>query len=329
MNPKIRLLPVLLLVLFAGALLLMPQPSAAATLASETVTFDPDHAQQETPRRSSSDFIRFLEDDWIDQPLLHKTYFALYLFSPFVVLAISTYLFLRKRWENTRLLFVLGLFEFLFGIGKAGLDPGVFPWFCDYTIVGWIVTILAFAYLLTLLPTQITMLRMFVAELSDNRLARIGWLTLYAAIAIATTFFLATNGYDWMAPIAVVAIVALWFFTRRCLTHNSAAAWRFVGYTSVVFGGLIIFFLQTIGAIMVVLLLLFLVRGFGESQGSGLPMTDSSSPSDGLLERSADGTPFVRHPDGSSTQLRDLGNGDFQDFNGNPWHDNGSGHMHR
>ena len=93
--------------------------------------------------------------------------------------------------------------------------------------------------------------------------------------------------------------------------------------------GIIMFFLQTIGAILIAFLLIFLVRGFGESQGSGLPMTDTPAPDDGMLERAADGTPFVRHSDGTSTQLRDLGNGDFQDFNGNPWHDNGDGYMHR
>ncbi len=333
MNPKLRLL--LLLALFAGCLLSMPQPAFGAPIAPQTVTLadEPatgealaDNTGEETPRLSSSTFIRFLQNNWIDQSFLHRLYFVFYIFTPFVILAISLYLFLRKRWDNTRLLFALGLFEFLFGISKAGLRHGVFPWFCDYPIVGWIVTILSFAYLLLLLYTQLLMLRHFIAELSDNRLARIGWLVLYAALSVALTYALSTNGRYWLAP---VAVVALWFFTRRFLIRNNATAWRFIGYTGVVFGGIIMFFLQTIGAILIAFLLIFLVRGFGESQGSGLPMTDTPAPDDGMLERAADGTPFVRHSDGTSTQLRDLGNGDFQDFNGNPWHDNGDGYMHR
>lgn len=80
--------------------------------------------------------------------------------------------------------------------------------------------------------------------------------------------------------------------------------------------------------IIIVAMVMFFLNGFASIKTS--PVVDDGSPNhnDGMLERSADGTPFVRHSDGSSTQLRDRGDGDFEDFNGSPWRSNGD-HMSR
>ena len=244
MITKTRLFPILLLVaLCAGCLFLTPQPAFGSIAETEAVTAA-DEATQQQPEQtvSSSAFIRFIQHNLTDLTFLHKLHFLLYLIAPLAILAFSLVMFLRKNWKNPRLLFALSLSEFLFAFGNASVGTSSFPWFCDYTIVGWIVTILCFLYLLRLLVTQITILRATIAGLSDRRPIRIGLLLFYIAIAVSFTFFFSGKGLYWMAP---VVVAAMWYFTRKNLTDSPAETWRFIGYTGVVFGGLIIFFLAS------------------------------------------------------------------------------------
>ena len=75
---------------------------------------------------SNSAFIRFIVDGFSGEGFLYKFHFPLYLTMPFLILASSLLLEFRYKWENDRLLFLLGLSEFLFAIGNEGTGPVTF-----------------------------------------------------------------------------------------------------------------------------------------------------------------------------------------------------------
>ena len=79
--------------------------------------------------------------------------------------------------------------------------------------------------------------------------------------------------------------------------------------------------------IIIVALTLFLLSGFASIKTSPVADESGGSIEGGLVERSADGTPFVRNRDGSVTQLRDRGDGTLEDFNGRTFRENSSGHI--
>lgn len=264
-----------------------------------------------------------------EQGLLHKLYFLLYMLLPFAILGVSLWIELTRGWENLQKLFLLGLSEFLFSIGNAGMGAGVFPWFCDYDLVGWIVTIVCFCYMLRILVKQGLFFLGFVGGCcGDNRLKRLLFYVMYSAIAFSVTALFAAKSFFWLAPIVVAGV---WYYFYRCERMVPAQATRTLWYSGVIFGGFLIFFLQVIGMILIVALLFFLLQGFASIKTSPVSMErgGGSAQGDNLLERSADGTPFVHHPDGSTTQLRDLGDGNFEGPDGTPWKDNGSGHLFR
>ena len=79
-----------------------------------------------------------------------------------------------------------------------------------------------------------------------------------------------------------------------------------------------------------VALVFFLLNGLDSIKTSSVDADDAApSSSEGMLERAADGTPFVHHRDGSTTQLKDNGDGTFNDGSGNNWSGNGSGSLFR
>lgn len=322
-NTTSALFSLALVILFLAAPLLILAASPVKDTA--TIATAGQQIQSQAPV-SNSAFIRFIVDGFSGQGFLYKFHFLLYLTMPFLILASSLLLEFRYKWENDRLLFLLGLSEFLFAIGNAGTGPVTFLWFCDYDLVGWIVAILCFLYMLRLVTRQGGLFLGAINIIGGTIWTRILFLLLYIGISVAITFLFSGKGLYWLTP---VVIALMWYFMNKYQVHGNANIWFFMGYTGVVFGGFIIFFLQFIGLLMIVALTMFLLRGFFSSGGRRSAPVETTSPSDGVLERAADGTPFVNHSDGTSTQLRDLGDGDFQDGQGNPWHGNGSGMVHK
>lgn len=281
-------------------------------------------AEREQPSRLS----KYIKTNLAEESLLHKFYFLLYMLMPFAILGISLWIDITDSWDDINKLFMLGLSEFVFGVGNAGIGAGAYPWFCDFDIVGWIVTILCFCYMLRLLVKQTALFLYFVNSNSDGRLMKkLLYYAIYLGIAVSVTMLLAAKPYFWLAPIVVGGA---WYCFYRYEYGDSSTATRMLVYTGVIFGGFVIFLLQVIGMILVVALVLFLLNGLDSIKTSSVDADDDApSSSEGMLERAADGTPFVHHRDGSTTQLKDNGDGTFNDGSGNNWSGNGSGSLFR
>lgn len=292
-----------------------------------TYTLNEEHLQrQEAEKAAPSAFVGYVRNHLTDRPPMHKAYFLLYLVMPFAILGVCLAMELRRGWGDRRLLFMLGAFELLFAAGNAATGPNMFPWFCDYDIVGWIVAILSFCYMIRMLLKQAPAFVGFVNYYcSDCSLLRMIFLYgLYVALGFAATMLLSGYEYFWTAPIV---IAAAWYYFYRSEDMSASEAAKTVLVSGVILGGFSIFFLQVVGMIIIVAMVLFFLNGFASIKSSPV-VDDGSDHGDGMLERSADGTPFVRHSDGTSTQLRDLGNGDFEGMDGLPWRNNGD-HMSR
>lgn len=318
-NTTLTLFSLALIILFLAVPLLI----LAANSVKDTATIAMTGQQiQSQALVSDSAFIRFILDGFSGQGFLYKLYFLLYLTMPFLILASSLLLAFCYKWENDRLLFLLGVSEFLFAIGNAGTGPVTFLWFCDYDIVGWIVAILCFLYMLRLVIHQGGLFLGAINIIGETIWTKILFLLLYTGVSVAITFLFSGKGLYWLTP---VVIALMWYFMNKFQVHGNTNIWFFMGYTGVVFGGFIIFFLQFIGLLIIVVLTMFLIWGFFCSGGR----RSATSPFDGVLERAADGTPFVKHSDGTFTPLQELENGDYEDGQGYTWHDNGSGMLHK
>lgn len=87
-------------------------------------------AQKAAEREAQpSVLVSYIKANLAEDSLLHKVYFALYMLMPFAILAISLWMEFTGGWGNERKLFMLGLSEFIFGVGNAGMGAGVYPWF--------------------------------------------------------------------------------------------------------------------------------------------------------------------------------------------------------
>lgn len=310
-----------------------PRPSAQSELKEKrTYTVNEEYLERKAAEEAArpSMLLEFIKLHLgAGQGFLHKLYFVLYLLLPFAILGVSLWIELTGGWENLQKLFLLGLSELLFAVGNAGVGADVFPWFCNHDLVGWIVTIVCFCYMLRILVKQGLFFLGFVGGCcGDNRLKRLLFYVMYSALAFTVTALLAAKSIFWLAPIVVAGV---WYYFYRCERMEPAQATRTLWYSGVIFGGFLVFFLQVIGMILIVALLFFLLQGFASIKTSPVSMDggNGGGGGDNLLERSADGTPFVRHPDGSTTQLRDRGDGNFEGPDGTPWKDNGSGHLFR
>ncbi|WP_417014479.1 hypothetical protein [Alistipes sp.] len=297
---------------------------------NRTYTVNEEHLRQKAADEASrpSMLVSYIRLNFAsEQPFMHKVYFLLYLLLPFAILGTSLWIEFTHGWGNLRQLFWLGLSEFLFAVGNAGIGANVFPWFCDYDLVGWIVAILCFCYLLRILIKQgLTFLGFVGGYSGGNWKKRLLFYVMYCAISFTVTLLLSGKSYFWLAPIAVVGV---WYYFYRYERMEAPQAWRMLFETGVIFGGFLIFFMQVIGMILLIALLFTLLKGFASIQTSPAAADGAGPHDEGILDRAADGTPFVRHSDGSMTQLRDTGDGHFEDFNGNPWRDSGSGHLSR
>lgn len=272
----------------------------------------------------------YVKENLAEESLAHKFYFLLYMLMPFAILAISLWMeFSKDGWGNERKLFLLGLAEFIFGVGNAGMGAGVYPWFCDFEIVGWITTIVCFCYMIRILLKQAGLFVGFINVSSDGLfMKKVIYYAIYIGIALSMTTLLSAKTYFWVAPFVVAAA---WYYLYKNEYGDVSTTTRALVNTGVMFGGFIILFLQVLGLIITVAMVLFLLSGFASisSSSSSPSVDDGDSPRDGMLERAADGTPFVRHRDGSTTQLMDNGDGSFRDSKGHTWGGNGSGSLFR
>lgn len=293
-----------------------------------TYTVNQEHIQrQEAEKAAPSDFSVYVRSNLTERPLMHKVYFLLYLVMPFAILGVCLVMEFTGGWDNRRLMFLLGVFELLFAAGNAGIGPNAFPWFCDYDIVGWIVSILCFCYMIRMLLKQAPSFVGFVNHYcSGYGLSRmILMYGIYVALGVTVTMLLSGQKYFWTAPIA---IAAAWYYFCKSEDMSPSESARTVLVSGVIFGGFIVFLLQVVGMIIIVAMVMFFLKGFASIKSSPVVDDGSSGHNDGMLERAADGTPFVRHSDGSSTQLRDLGDGNFEGLDGSPWRSSGD-HMSR
>lgn len=325
-------------IFFAGICLVMLTVAVATALGAEadsvaggearrTYGVNEERLAQKAAEREAqpSVLVSYIKANLAEDSLLHKVYFALYMLMPFAILAISLWMEFTGGWGDERKLFMLGLSEFIFGVGNAGMGAGVYPWFCDFDIVGWIVTIVCFCYMFRLLMKQAGLLMGFVNRRSDGMfLKKVLYYVIYFAIAASVTMLLAAKTYFWTAP---VVLAAVWYYFYKFEYGDGATAARVMLVTGVIFGGFIIFFMQVLGLIIIVALTLFLLSGFASIKTSPVADESGGSIEGGMVERSADGTPFVRNRDGSVTQLRDRGDGTLEDFNGRTFRENSSGHI--
>lgn len=276
----------------------------------------------------SSMFAVFIAKNLADGTgLLHKIYFLLYLALPFVILALCLWMELSRGWENPQRLLLLGAAEFLFAIGNAGVGASAIPWFCDHVIVGWIITILCFIYLLRILIKQGILFLGFINTVSEReRKKKLLLAVLYCGIAATVTMVFTGKSYFWLAPLF---IGGLWYYFYRAERMPASAAAETMLRTGVIFGGFLIFFLQVIGMILLVALIFFLLQGFANINSSPVSSTGGGSTNSvgGTQERAADGTPFVHNPDGTTTQLRNRGDGTLEGPDGSTMKDNGSGQL--
>lgn len=321
--------------LFAGLLLALLAPTVQTAYGADdvkkgrkTYTVNEEHIRrQEAEKAAPSDFAVYVRSNLTEKPLMHKVYFLLYLIMPFAILGICLLMEFIDGWDDRLLLFLLGAFELLFAAGNAGIGHNMFPWFCDYDIVGWVVAIICFCYMIRMLLKQAPAFIGFVNHYccDCSLLRRLLLYGIYVALGVTVTMLLSGQKFFWTAP---VAIAAAWYYFYDSENMSPSEAARTVLVSGVIFGGFVIFLLQVVGMIIIVAMVMFFLNGFASIKTS--PVVDDGSPNhnDGMLERSADGTPFVRHSDGSSTQLRDLGDGNFEGFDGSPWRSNGD-HMSR
>ena len=321
--------------LFAGLLLALLAPTVQTAYGADdvkkgrkTYTVNEEHIRrQEAEKAAPSDFTVYVRSHLTDRTLMHKIYFLLYLVMPFAILGVCLVMEFTGGWDNRRLMLLLGLSELLFATGNAGIGQNMFPWFCDYDIVGWIVAIICFCYMIRMLLKQAPAFVGFVNYYSSgySLLRAVLLYGIYVALGVTVTMLLSGNKYFWTAPIA---IAAAWYYFYRSEEMSASEAARTVLVSGVIFGGFIVFLMQVLGMIIIVAMVMFFLNGFASIKSSPVVDDGSSNHNDGMLERAADGTPFVRHSDGSSTQLRDLGDGNFEGFDGSPWRSNGD-HMSR
>ena len=259
-------------IFFAGICLVMLTVAVASALGAEadsvaggearrTYGVNEERLAQKAAEREAqpSVLVSYIKANLAEDSLLHKVYFALYMLMPFAILAISLWMEFTGGWGDERKLFMLGLSEFIFGVGNAGMGAGVYPWFCDFDIVGWIVTIVCFCYMFRLLMKQAGLLMGFVNRRSDGMLLKkVLYYVIYFAIAASVTMLLAAKTYFWTAP---VVLAAVWYHFYKFEYGDGATAARVMLVTGVIFGGFIIFFMQVLGLIIIVALTLFLLRG--------------------------------------------------------------------
>lgn len=248
---------------------------------------------------------------------------AIHTFTPFLVLLLSIFLLFMKQGCRT-LIFIIGLSELLFSIVT---EDGI-PWFCNPSKVGWIMTIIDFIFLSTILYGQYNMYKGLMTELRPNFIIYL----LSFPIIIGIGFALLTAFINPLYGIAgiVIGILIVWF-TLYWYTNTGGYSFRLAIWIIISFGGAAALFLKTAPVLIAGGVILIIIRAVGEGsrQSSYYESESCCSNDEGYIDESGNGVPYVRHRDGSTTQLHDSGGGVMRDSEGHIWHSNGNGHAQR
>lgn len=248
---------------------------------------------------------------------MQQVYSALYDFMPFVILILAILILCIDDDYKSTLTFLLGIAELLFAAGNSEMNNSAVPWFCEPNKVGWIMTIIDFFLVCGVLLLQYYTYQAFMGELN---LGCFGYLLSYPVMAMVGVALCAclVDLWSFWAPIAAIGII---YILLKWKLGDDVATFRLALWVSISFGGFLIFFLQTAGLLILGGLIWILFRAFAEGKSSSSSVGGSTSDhSSGMLETSADGTPFVHHSDGTSTQLHDSGGGVMRDSQGKQWH---------
>lgn len=250
--------------------------------------------------------------------LMHSVYKVLYEYMPYVILLLAILVLLMNENHMKILLFLLGLAELLFAAANSEISIGAVPWFCEPNKVGWIMTSVNYLLLCGVLILHHSAYQGLMGSFRLGCFAYMLSYPLMAAVGIALCSCLVDISYFW-API--VAIGLIWAVAKWKLGYDTIEALRVSFWVSIAFGGLLVFFLQTSGLVIIGGLILVLIRAFaeGKSTSSSSSEDSGSNHSDGTIEHSANGVPFVRHRDGTTTQLHDSGGGVMRDSKGRIW----------
>lgn len=249
---------------------------------------------------------------------MQQIYGVLYDFMPFVILILAILILCIDDDYKSTLTLLLGIAELLFAAGNSEMNNSAVPWFCEPNKVGWIMTIIDFFLVCGVLLLQYYTYQAFMNELS---LGCFGYLLSYPIMATVGFALCACLVDLWLfwAPIAAILII---YILLKWKLGDDIATFRMALWVSISFGGFLLFFLQTASLLIIGGLIWILLRAFAEGKGTGSSSTGGtgSDHSSGMLETSADGTPFVHHSDGTTTQLHDSGGGVMRDNQGKQWH---------
>lgn len=225
-----------------------------------------------------------------------------------------------------------GLMELLYCAADQRVNISGLAWFCMPGKVGWIMTIIDFIILIGVLIAQH---EMFKATLSNmlNNAGRRGFsyiflflvsYPLFAVVGITLAGALLNPGLFW-APLLAIGVLCLFF--KWIVDTEWTVAFVMALWAGVSFGGFLAFFLSVAGVLILGGLIYILVSAVANGSSSGTQTSASSSNGNsqstdntqGCLERDAFGGTHVRHPDGTTTDLTDVGNGEFVDYSGHSW----------
>lgn len=267
--------------------------------------------------KDDSSFVTYIKIGLSDPSLKKRLFFMLYLLSPFIILLIGSSFFVFKKFSNLRLI-CLNLAEIAYVIGHIGTHSSVYPWFCSPSIVGWIVSIIAFAGTLAVLYMHWVLVKDLIQELSDNLYCKPIWFyLLYSAIYIGlgTTLTLAEDWEYYLAFLVIVLLILLWK-TRDDIGY----ALRIICTTGLYCIGFFCFFLNIVGFLIPIFFIGLLLYESGKSSKRSSNSNDSSDSDYGTLNHDINGDAYIRHDDGSRTDLREEG-GSYVDSSGRYWGD--------
>ncbi len=249
-----------------------------------------------------------------------SVYEFIYFVAPFLILLFTILLIFMKENGSKILIFLIGLAELLFSIAFTETGDSGFPWFCNPDKVGWIMTIIDFLLLSGVLYMQYGMYKQFMREL---RLGCVAYLLSFPIIIGIGFALLSIFTYPLFGMVAsLIAVLIVWIIINWQINDNFSSL-MLAFWTIISFGGATALFLKTTPVLIVGGIILTIIKYAGEGSKHNSAYGENNSDeydTDGHIEKSADGVPFVRHRNGSTTQLHNSGGGVMSDNKGRIWH---------
>lgn len=243
-----------------------------------------------------------------------------YEFLPYAVLVLAALLLFLKHGGGKTVAFLMGLCEMVFAFAFIQMEQDPVPWFCNPSDVGWIMTIVNFLLLSGVLNLQYGLFKGLLRGLELGLLAYIAAFP----IIVGMGYGLVTLASDPLTGgLCLFATIMITWFTLLWKTNDMFFALVNTLWIAVTYGGAAALFVKTIPVLITGAIAMILFRAFAEGGKSTRSYSEEydDTKDSGWLERSADGTPFIRHRDGSSTQLHDDGVGGLFDSKGRRWNE--------